>query len=100
MSKDGRKFQYQIKPEEERDQATVIYLDTPETFLDSYLKQGWLIVADFHTHPATGNTVDQADINRSTERKMPGFIIDFQGKPYGYGVEKGIYKIGVPRGCK
>lgn len=118
LSPDGQKVTFRIKDSSEPkpewefdpgyrkwfrgrgDNAIQIMLDRPEDYAGDLLNKGWLVVGDLHSHPDTGNTVDQADLNRSTERQVPGVIIDLNGNAFPYGVLKGILGVGIPKRCK
>ena len=102
MNPEGTKFHYQVKPTEEHDGALRVYLSNREAkrFVGGFLKKGWKIVADFHTHASIGDSVDQGDRNRAVEYQNPGFIIDFNGKTFAYGPKKGFRGTGVPKGCE
>ena len=102
LSPDGKISHYLIKPTEQQDYSTGVYLNDQELkkYAGDYLKKGWQVYAEFHTHPDVGNTIDQPDINLANTRKNPGFIISIDGKTFPYGPKRGFRGIGVPKGCK
>jgi len=102
INSNGSKFHYHIKPVEEQDYSTGVFMNDQEIqkYVGDYLKKGWLIITEFHTHSDSGNTTHQGDTNRANERLIPGFIIDLNSKTFRYGdYEKGIYKVGIPKDC-
>jgi hypothetical protein len=62
------------------------------------LKQGWVVVANFHSHPNKSPSPGD-DQKLANDYKIPGIWIYPDGTFEVYGPKRGIMNKGVPKGC-